>query len=65
MDEDEARRKIAALTAIVQTMIHEVFSANGENNAREMFDLQLEEDELLAMTIANELTEEELDRAFG
>ena len=65
MDEDAARRKIAALTAIVQTMIHEVFSGPGEKNGRETFDLQFEEDELLAMAIANELTEEELDRAFG
>ena len=65
MDEKEERRKIAALTAIVQTMIHEVFSGTGGKNGRELFDLQLKEDELLAMAIGNELTEEELDRAFG
>ena len=65
MDENEARRKIAALTAIVQTMMHEVFTGRGEESGREWFDLQLEEDELIAMAIANELDEEELDRAFG
>ena len=65
VDENEARRKIAALTAIVQTMMHEVYSGPGEASGREWFDLQLEEDELLAMGIANELDEEELDRAFG
>ena len=65
MDENEAHRKIAALTAIVQTMMHEVYSGPGEESGREWFDLQLEEDELVAMAIANELGEEELDRAFG
>ena len=65
MDENEARRKIAALTAIIQTMMHEVYSGPGEASGREWFDLQLEEDELLALGIANELDEEELDGAFG
>ena len=65
MDENESRRKIAGLTAIVQTMMHEVYSGPGEASGREWFDLQLEEDELFAMAIANELGEEELDRAFG
>ena len=65
MDVSEARRKIAALTAIVQTMMHEVYSGRGEKNGREWFDLQVEEDELLATAIANEFSEEELDRAFG
>ncbi|MCY4450316.1 MAG: hypothetical protein OXC01_00020 [Immundisolibacterales bacterium] len=64
MDENETRRKIAALTAIVQTMMHEVYSGPGDGSGRKRFDLQLEEDELLAMAIANELGEEELGRAF-
>ena len=64
MDDSEARRKIAALTAIVQTMMHEVYSGPGNEGGRESFDLQVEEDELLAMAIANELGEEELARAF-
>ena len=65
MDENEARRKIAALTAIIQTMMHEVYEGPGEQSGREWFDLQLEEDQLLAMAIANELGEKELDLAFG
>ena len=65
MGENEARRKIAALTAIVQTMMHEVYSGPGHESGRERFDFQIEEDELLAMAIANELGEEELERAFG
>ena len=65
LDDNEACRKIAALTAIVQTMMHEVYCAHGTMDARESFDLQVEEDELLAMAIANELGEEELAHAFG
>ena len=65
VNDNEARRKIAALTAIVQTMMHEVYSGSGNEGGRESFDLQVDEDELLAMAIANELTEEELARAFG
>ena len=65
MDDNEARRKIAALTAIVQTMMHEVYSGPGKESGRESFDRQVEEDELLAIAIANELGEEELARAFG
>ena len=64
MDDNEARRNIAALTAIIQTMMHEVYSGSGKESAREWFDLQIREDEMLAMAIANELTEEELERAF-
>ena len=65
MRENEASRRIAALTAIVQTMIHEVYSGSGKESGRELFDLQVEEDELLAMAIAKELSEEELAHAFG
>ena len=65
MDDNEACRKIAALTAIVQTMMHEVYCAHGAVDGRESFDLQVEEDELLAMAIANELGEEELAHAPG
>ena len=43
----------------------QIRTGRGEESGREWFDLQLEEDELLAMAIANELGEEELDRAFG
>ena len=65
LDDNEACGKIAALTAIVQTMMHEVYCGHGTVGGRESFDLQVEEDELLAMAIANELGEEELAHAFG
>ena len=65
MEEHEARRKIAALTAIVQTMLHEVYCEFGSESGRERFDLGLEDDEVLAMAIANELGADELARAFG
>lgn len=63
VDETEARR-IAALKAIVQAMVHEVYAGGGSESARELFALQLEEDEVLALAVANELSEEELDYAF-
>ena len=65
MDEDEARRQIAALKAIVQALMRELYSGAGSENGREFFDSQLEEDEVLAMAIANELGEEELAQTFG
>ena len=65
MDDNEACRKIAALTAIVQTMMHEVYCGHGAVDGRASFDLQLEEDEALAMAIANELGEEDLAHSFG
>ena len=63
MDETGAQRKIAALKAIVQTMVHEVYSG-GSESARELFLVQLEEDEVLAVAVANELSEDELEHAF-
>lgn len=65
MNEDEARRKIAALTAIVQTMLHEVYCESGSKTGRERFDHGLKDDDALAMAIANELDADELARAFG
>ena len=65
VDENESHRKIAALTAMVQTMVHEVYSRTGKESARGRFDLQVEEDELLAMAVATQLSEEELAHAFG
>lgn len=64
MDEIETRRSIGALKAIIQTMVHEVYSRDGSESARELFGRQLEEDEVLARAVANELSEEELDHAF-
>lgn len=64
MDDNEVHRKIAALTAIVQTMMHEVFQAHGTPSGRESFNLRIEDDDSLAMAIANELGEAELAHAF-
>ena len=46
-------------------MTHEVYSAGGSESARELFVVQLEDDEVLAMAVANELCEEELEHAFA
>ena len=64
VNEDEARRKIAALKAIVQAMLHEVCRESGSKTWRKQFDLRLEDDEVLAMAIANELGADELAHAF-
>ena len=65
MNEDESRRKIAALTAIVQTMLHEVYCESGSETGRERFDHGLYDDDALAIAIANEIEADELARAFG
>ena len=65
MEEHEARRRIVALKAIVQAMVHEVYWVSGSESGRERFDLGLEDDEALAMAIANELGADELAHAFG
>ena len=65
MDEDKARRKTAALKAITQAMLHEVYCGSGSETGRKRFDLGLQDDEALAIAIANELGADELDRAFG
>ena len=65
MGEDEARRKISALTAIVQAMLREVYWGSGSEAGWKRFELRLEDDDALAMAIANELGPDELARAFG
>ena len=65
MDVNEARRRIEALKAIVQTMLHEVYCESGSATGRKRFVLGLEEDEALAMAITNELDADELAHAFG
>lgn len=65
MDEDEAHRKIAALKAITQIMLQEVYWGSGSETGRKRFDLGLQDDEALAMAIANEFGTDELDHAFG
>ncbi len=64
MDEDRTRRKITSLKAITQAMLHEVYWESGSESRRDRFDLRLEDDDALAMAIANELDADELARAF-
>ena len=65
MSGGEAQRSIAALTAIVQTMMRETYCGAGRENGRALFELQLEDDELLAMAIGNELDDAALADAFS
>ena len=64
MEEHEARRKISALKAIVQAMLHEIYWEPGSESRRERFALRLDDDEVLAMAVANELDADELAHAF-
>ena len=65
MNDNEARRKIAALKAIVQAMMHEVYCESGSESGRKRFDLVLDDDDVLALAIASELRADELAHAFG
>ena len=65
MEQTEARRNIEALKAIVQTLMPAVYPQYGEKSARAFFEELLDDDEAAAMAIANELTENEIEQAFG
>lgn len=56
--------KIAALTAIVQTLVLEHYWEEDEEEAKRRFLALAEADHPLAMAIVHELTDEELDAAF-
>lgn len=58
------RRKLAALTAIVQTMILERYWERDEERAKRRFLRMAEADHPVAMAIVDVLSEEELDSAF-
>ena len=64
MDDNEASRKIAALTAIIQTLILEQYWEEDEEAGKRRFLGMAEGDHPVAMAIVNELTEDELDAAF-
>ena len=64
VDKDEAVRKIAALKAIVQAMLYEIYWESCSESRRERFDLRLKDDDALAMAITNELDADELAHAF-
>ena len=65
MNGGEARRRIAALTAIVQTLMRETYCGAGPENGRALFELQIEDDELLAMAIRNEFDKAALAEVFS
>ena len=65
MEENEASRKIAALTAIIQTLILELYWNEDEEAGKRRFFDAVEEDDPVSMAIANELTGSEIDVAFA
>ena len=65
VNEAEAGRRIAALKAIVQTMLPDHYPRGHAKDGKALFAEQLAEDELLAMAVANELSENELEHAFA
>ena len=64
MEENEAERKIAALTAIIQTLILEHYWEADEEAGKQRFLRMAEGDHPVAMAIMNELSEAELAEAF-
>ena len=65
MDLTEAKHKIDALKAIVKTVMPNVYPHTEEVSAKTFFYETIEDDDPLTMAIANELTEKEIDEAFG
>ena len=65
MDQSQDRRAIAALKAIIQTMMPEFYLMQYGGLPKENFLESLEKDEAIAMAISNEFTESEIDDAFG
>ena len=65
MDPSQDRRAIAALKAIIQTIMPEFYLMQGSGQPKQNFRESLEKDEAIAMAISNEFTESEIDDAFG
>ena len=65
MDDNEADRRIAALTAIVQMLILDTYGPPGGENAMTSFRELANEGDPLASAISNELTEPEIEQALG
>ena len=65
MDHDEAKRKIGALKAIIQTLMSETYWVLGKGESKANFYAKLEHHDIIATAIANELTAREIDEAFG
>ena len=64
MDENEAGRKIAALKAIIQTLLLERYWKEDEDEGKRGFLRVVASDDPVSMAIVTELTEHELDVAF-
>ena len=64
MDHNEPDRKIAALTAIVQTMVPELY-CDAPHNSRRPFDNAVSDDDPLALAISQTLTPDEIAHAFA
>ena len=64
MDEKKASRKIAALKAIVQTLLLERYWQQDEEEGKRDFLRAVDSDDPVSMAIVAELTEDELDAAF-
>ena len=65
MNQKGASRQIAAFKAIIQTMMPEFYLMQSGGPPKENFLESLEKDEPIAMAISNELTESEIEDAFG
>ena len=64
MGEKQAGERIAALKAIIQTIIPEFYLTRGLEGARANFFESLESDDHIAMAIANEFSRAEIEEAF-
>ena len=65
MNQNVVSHQIAALKAIIQTMMPEFYLMQSGGSPKENFFESLEKDEAIAMAISNEFTESEIDDAFG
>ena len=65
MNREAAERQIAALRAIVQTMMPEYYLMQSGGQPQKGFLESLEAGDAVAMAISNELTQPEIEHAFG
>ena len=65
MEENAASRQVAALKAIVQTVIPDLYSSRKERRDQECFFEMVRDDDPVSMAIANALTEDEIAAAFS
>ena len=65
MEENAASRQVAALKAIVQTVIPDLYWSRKERRDQDCFFEMVEDSDPVSMAIANELTEDEIAAAFA